>query len=185
MSFLLPEASQESFGSAQRKPQQGAPRGNANQHFDVLDPPPGGSRSASRGSQEALRGPARPIISSTKAQPAPKGPPRKPQEAPPDSLQNHVPGSLPGDMHVPPSARCFPRKLWERPTNGPRRRPQGEREPTFPRLWPYRGPQTAPGGLPEAPKKPREAPGSPQEVPRGPEGTPGSQRPSRGSQEAP
>ena len=47
------------------------------------------------------------------------------------------------------------------------------------------GPQTAPGDLPEAPKKPRQAPGSPQEVPRGPEGTPGSQRPSRGSQEAP
>ena len=26
---------------------------NANQHFDVLDPPPGGSRRPSRGSQEA------------------------------------------------------------------------------------------------------------------------------------
>ena len=72
-------------------------------------------------------------------------------------------------MHVPPSARCFPRKFWERPTNGPRRRPQGEREPTFRRLWLYRGPQTAPEGRPEAPMKPRQAPGSPQEAPRGPE----------------
>ena len=150
MSLLPHEASQESSGSATRTPQEAAQqRGNAHQHFDALQ-------------------------SSRKARPAPKGPPRQALTGPPpDSLQNHVPGSPSGDMNVPPSSRGFPRELWERPKKAPTGRPEGERQPTFrrPRPTPRRLPEAF-QRLPRRPVRPEEAPKKFEEAPKGPQASP-------------